>query len=109
MLLQMNDIFEIVNEVKEEGSYLFTVRIDWTHDVFNGHFPEHPVVPGALLLDLIINLNDRSNENAGQSNLKNVKFLKAITPEIKEIDCMIKAGGSFQIVLEETTLVKGVI
>ena len=43
-------------EVQKEGSYLFTIRIDWTHDVFKGHFPGHPVMPGALLVDLIINL-----------------------------------------------------
>gem|GEM_PF-2337850 len=52
--------------------------------VFSGHFPEFPVMPGVLLLDLLINLGARirgiTPEKIFLKELKKVRFRQQVRP-----------------------------
>lgn len=46
------------------------------HPCYAGHFPGHPIVPGVVLLDLIV----EALEQGAPRLLGNVKFHRAVTP-----------------------------
>lgn len=55
----------------------FTLPAD--HPVFAGHFPAHPIVPGALLLDEVVRL---ASAQAGRTQwmLRTAKFVHPAGP-----------------------------
>lgn len=73
------------------------------HPATQGHFPGHPVVPGAYLIALIEALVREDVPGARLTALRKVKFLKPLTPGEKaqlEYECdagrmkfVIRAGG----------------
>ncbi len=53
------------------------------HPAFAGHFPEHPIVPGALLLDAAlqaIEAADPSGPGAARYDVAAVKFFRPVGP-----------------------------
>jgi len=57
-----NDLFIHSEFERIEDGFRTTVFFNWEHPVFNGHFPEKPVVPGVLLMQMgmaVIMLNRR--------------------------------------------------
>ncbi|PIB36170.1 hypothetical protein BFP72_12570 [Reichenbachiella sp. 5M10] len=66
---------------REEDEYVVPLTIDATHDVFDGHFPQHPVLPGVVTMEVL----RRALELATQQKLRlstaaNIKFLGMIDP-----------------------------
>jgi 3-hydroxymyristoyl/3-hydroxydecanoyl-(acyl carrier protein) dehydratase len=50
------------------------------HPVFAGHFPGHPIVPGALLLAEALQALDRAGIATGGCEIANAKFLSPVGP-----------------------------
>jgi 3-hydroxymyristoyl/3-hydroxydecanoyl-(acyl carrier protein) dehydratase len=75
-----------------------TLEIAADHPAFAGHFPNFPVVPGALLLDEML----KAIEAARGIDLRNwhissAKFLSAVRPrEALVLEHESKAAGSIQ-------------
>jgi len=55
-----------------------TLSLPATHPVFAGHFPAHPVLPGALLLDLLVHA--LADAAAGDWQVLSAKFLQPVGP-----------------------------
>ena len=77
------DNFYTILSSESSDSTTWTIQIELNpdHTVYQGHFPEHPVVPGVCLLQLI----KECAENIRQQKLQIVqvsscKFLSAINP-----------------------------
>lgn len=78
----------------EDGKLMASVTINPKHEVFKGHFPGNPVMPGVCMIQMIKELT----EKAMQSKLfmqksSNIKFMALINPEINpklELDISIK-------------------
>ena len=51
------------------------ISIPRDHPVFTGHFPERPLVPGSMLLELIL-----TAWGAPVSRVPSVKFLRPVLP-----------------------------
>ena len=91
------------------------------HPVFVGHFPEHPVVPGALLLQVAIAMWQEQNADpAGSWQVQSAKFLQACGPgtvldfalqarNTRTVDGSIRAGDAVvaQVVLQWESAVHG--
>lgn len=50
------------------------------HPVFAGHFPGHPIVPGALLLAEALQALDRAGIATGGCEIASAKFLSPVGP-----------------------------
>lgn len=72
-------------------SFGFDFTVDAAHPALPGHFPGHPVVPGALLLvEVLAGVSAELNRTV--SAVKQVKFTAALLPdETATVDCEARA------------------
>jgi len=89
------------------------MRIHDTHPALPGHFPGHPVVPGVVLLDAVVNaLPDYVGAAVSVTGFPSVKFLAPLGPGGEfTVQFTPKRDGqaSFAIRSEEATLVTGAV
>lgn len=79
----MNDFYRIEYIQREPNSVSCRIVFNPQHDIFKGHFPGQPVVPGVCMMQMVKELLEAQTDtslwlrNAGQ-----VKFLQLITPDV---------------------------
>lgn len=62
---------------------LFRVTFDPQHEVFKGHFPDQPVLPGVLIIRLIVQCASLATEKSlFLSKVIQCKFLNFVDPRI---------------------------
>lgn len=67
------------------GSARATLRINWRHPIFEGHFPGRPVVPGACLLQLVKELLSIAiDSEVSLTRADQIKFISMISPDHNE-------------------------
>lgn len=60
-----------------------SIVINKNHEIFKGHFPETPVLPGVCTLQIIKELAENiTNQKLVLQKLVNVKFLTLMNPEV---------------------------
>lgn len=70
----------------------FTIRFNAQHPVFAGHFPGHPIVPGACLVQIAEDLlSERLGKSVAFISVHNLKFRQPVYPD-KEIILGLKKG-----------------
>jgi len=77
-----HQLYTLISIVNEQGSIKATLKLDSTHPVFKGHFPNQPVLPGACQLQMVREVLESST----QTHLKvikadNLKFMSLVDPE----------------------------
>jgi len=77
-----NDFYTILSKnVINENSFSATISINEKHDIFNGHFPQNPVVPGVCMLQMVKDLlEDELQKIVQLKNIGNVKFTAVVNP-----------------------------
>lgn len=82
----MNDFYRIEYLQRDPNSISCKVAFNMQHDIFKGHFPGQPVVPGVCMMEMVKELLEQHTDqtlwlrNAGQ-----VKFLQLITPDVQPV------------------------
>ncbi len=82
----MNDFYTIEYLQREPNSFSCKVAFNTHHDIFKGHFPGQPVVPGVCMMEMVKELLEQQTDkdlwlrNAGQ-----VKFLQFVTPDVQPV------------------------
>lgn len=104
-MLLRNNLYQIT--ASGEGTY--TIRFNASHPVFAGHFPGHPIVPGACLVQIAEELlADHLGIRLHFTDLRNLKFRKPVTPDT-EVTFMLqpsaKTPDSFTIQLSSNNTV----
>lgn len=56
-----------------------TLSLPTDHPIFAGHFPEHPIVPGALILDEVTRVLSE-HTGTGRSAVRSAKFVHPARP-----------------------------
>lgn len=60
----------------------FIIEINKDHEIFKGHFPGNPVMPGVCMIQIIKNLTETVvQETLFLENSSNIKFMAKINPE----------------------------
>ena len=69
-------------KIKEDGdSISYLIEIDFSHPVFQGHFPEKSVLPGVMMCDIVRYLvSDKLGIKVQLVLAKNIKFLRMMVP-----------------------------
>jgi len=76
-----NDIFNILQAQHVEGSITASLNINPNSEILKGHFPGHPVVPGACMLQIVKEvLEDALNDTLRLKKADHLKFMSLIEP-----------------------------
>jgi 3-hydroxyacyl-[acyl-carrier-protein] dehydratase len=94
----MNGLYTVESTSRDMiGSRLTAlIRLNPKHDIFKGHFPGNPVLPGVCIIQILKELLSSHMKNTLVfNNLGSIKYLSVIKPEVHRL-------FSFEIELKET-------
>lgn len=99
---------------KHEPELLLEILFSESSGLFQGHFPDFPLLPGVIQIDLVISLVQRHlNPSFSFKGFKNVKFFRPIFPETKvqlRVQLDIESGRiHFEYFKENSPYSKGTI
>ena len=79
----LKDFYKVLSEEKTTDSkYTITILVNEKHDVFKGHFPGNPIMPGVCMIQIIKELTEKITESTLMiQTLSNVKFMALVNPE----------------------------
>jgi 3-hydroxyacyl-[acyl-carrier-protein] dehydratase len=79
----LKDFYKVLSEEKiTDSKYTITILVNEKHDVFKGHFPGNPIMPGVCMIQIIKELTEKITESTLMiQTLSNVKFMALINPE----------------------------
>lgn len=82
-----DSLYTIVSEFKGDGRHDFNIKLDPEHFIYKAHFPGEPITPGVCIMQIAKELLEESvSEDLTLSCVKNIKFLRIISPnEVTEI------------------------
>ena len=73
-----NSLYYILGSNESE----YTIRFDASHPIFAGHFPGHPVLPGACLVQIAEELlSTHLSQKVRFTSVRNLKFRQPVTPD----------------------------
>lgn len=88
-----NKIFTVLkSNISESGEISGRIKLNPNHEVFKGHFPNNPVLPGVVSIQIVLEFFSKVlNTNHTIIEAQNIKFLKIIDPQIhRELNIIIK-------------------
>lgn len=66
---------------ESDSEFHYALSLDEHHEIFKGHFPGQPVLPGVSQLELLgAAIEEETKKKAELENAKSIKFLKIIDP-----------------------------
>lgn len=84
-----NDFFYIRSVNSTEDNIVADIQLNPDHEIFKGHFPEQPVVPGVCQVQIIKEITELAlKKNLQLKTADHIKFLSVIIPDK---DAFIKA------------------
>ena len=92
LLKDFYTLVELDNNDKE--NVIAIVDLNKNHEVYKGHFPGNPVVPGVCLTQLIKEVMEKSEgKDLSLVYADNIKFMAIVNPEVNnrlQIDLKVK-------------------
>lgn len=79
----LKDFYKVLSEEKTgDAKYNFRILVNANHEVFKGHFPGNPIMPGVCMIQIIKELSESITKSSLIiQTLSNVKFMALINPE----------------------------
>jgi 3-hydroxyacyl-[acyl-carrier-protein] dehydratase len=82
-----DDFFKIISLKHQNNSIKVVFELNKKHKIFEGHFPDQPILPGACMLQMLKEiLQDIFGKKLQLSKAHQIKFLSLINPD-KENKC----------------------
>ncbi|HLG39714.1 MAG TPA: hypothetical protein VI461_08595 [Chitinophagaceae bacterium] len=77
----MAPFYNVESKESSADTWYFVVRLDPKHPIYAGHFPGSPLVPGALLVQIVKELAETGTGKALKLiKADSIKFLSVIVP-----------------------------
>ena len=79
----LKDFYKILSEEKiSDSKHNVTILVNEKHEIFKGHFPGNPIMPGVCMIQIIKELTEKITQKTLMiQTLSNVKFMALINPE----------------------------
>jgi len=78
----INGLYSVTETEFTSEGIMAKVYLNKAHDVFKGHFPGNPVMPGVCMIQIIKELTEEaSGKNLFLAVSSNIKFMAIINPE----------------------------
>jgi len=80
-MILAGDFYTIVSTVTETGRTAAVLKINPDHEIFQGHFPGQPVVPGVCMMQIVKELLETATSRSLRLHTGlDLKFLSVIDP-----------------------------
>lgn len=87
------DLYSVISRTEADGSRSFRIGLNPDHWIKECHFPGNPIVPGVFLLQMVTELlQGEMGYKLSISEIKNVKFLNVISPQVNR-EVGVKLSG----------------
>jgi 3-hydroxyacyl-[acyl-carrier-protein] dehydratase len=100
----LKDFYTVISlENTADSKYKAVILINEKHEVFKGHFPGNPIMPGVCMMQIIKELTEQiTGSSLFMQSLSNVKFMALInpfiTPELRlELDVVTTDEGLIKV------------
>lgn len=98
----LKNFYTITKIYNEAESYAIQAELNADHEIYYGHFPQQPVVPGVCTIQLVKEcVESIKNTSLQYSQIQSCKFLAVINPKadsaIKIILTLTEADGSINL------------
>ena len=81
-----DNLYTITESVHDENIIKATIKLNRDHEIFCGHFPGQPVLPGVCMVQIIKEvLEGTLHFPLMLKKAATIKFLKPVTPEDKTL------------------------
>ncbi|MGB6151469.1 MAG: 3-hydroxyacyl-ACP dehydratase [Pricia sp.] len=81
----IEELYSIQSFTENNGAVEASVKLNKDHEVFKGHFPGNPIMPGVCSIQLVKELTEKAlNKTLFLSVVSNVKFMAIINPNENE-------------------------
>ncbi len=82
----IKDFYKVTSLETTEGTTQAIIEINKDHDIFKGHFPDNPVMPGVCMMQIIKEITEGIvGKKLFMEKCVNVKFMALINPEINPV------------------------
>lgn len=82
----LNEFYTFQDAQQGENTFSCKVVFNQSHDIFKGHFPDQPVVPGVCMMEMVKELlEELFGFSLWLRKAGNVKFLQLITPDVEPV------------------------
>ena len=82
MATTLADFYTIEEQQQEGEEAIFLLALNPNHAIYEGHFPDQPVMPGVCMLQLVIELTSQAIGQTLQLKKANqAKFLIPVVPQ----------------------------
>ena len=80
----LNNFYTIKSiDKRDDQNYTVILFINENHEVFKGHFPGNPIMPGVCMMQIIKELTEQIMDTTiVMQSLSNVKFMALINPQV---------------------------
>lgn len=78
----IKDLYTVQTFEQSDENVTATVKLHKGHDIFKGHFPGNPVMPGVCMIQIIKELTEKAvDKELFLVTSSNIKFMAIINPE----------------------------
>ena len=78
---QWSDFFEIISVEGNQSHFSAVIEFNPAHEIFKGHFPGNPVVPGVCMVQIIKDLLKKIlDKDFTMKQASHLKFLAIVNP-----------------------------
>ncbi len=105
----LENFYSIVSKVETETnkSYSYDILINNAHEIFKGHFPGNPIMPGVCMMQITKDIAESiSGNKLFMKKCSNVKFMAIINPDKNKdlnLQITISPGDNGEIKVRNTT------
>jgi 3-hydroxyacyl-[acyl-carrier-protein] dehydratase len=104
----LKDFYKVLSEEKTgDSKHTITILVNKNHEVFKGHFPGNPIMPGVCMIQIIKELTESITKSSLMiQTLTNVKFMALINPETNpelRLELDITSTGDNLVKVKNTT------
>lgn len=79
----LKDFYKIMSLDKNENQHQAIIVVNEKHEVFKGHFPGNPIMPGVCMMQIIKEITEQiTGCQLVLQTLSNVKFMALINPDV---------------------------
>jgi 3-hydroxyacyl-[acyl-carrier-protein] dehydratase len=84
--------YELKSLIQTEEAHEADISLNPEHPVYKGHFPDQPVAPGVLLMNMCREVAEKAiSKEVRIKTARSIKFLKVINPnKIQDLTLMMK-------------------